>query len=173
MESIHQRIKRLRENKGLSQEALANAVGVKYQSVQEWERKNGTAPTRKRVAAVAKALGVSVSTLISGETSGVAEPQQQYHHEAQNMARTAREEMLLELFRGLTPEQQREATIKILATVQANRSIQKHLDKPLRTYSNEEVAAAYGIPSPSKARRGSAKPKREPGAAMGDFLDDD
>jgi transcriptional regulator with XRE-family HTH domain len=96
MESIHQRIKRLREAKGLSQEALAKLAGVKYQSVQEWERENGTAPSRKRQAKVAVALGVSVPELMTG---GAAVP-------IEEAARDAREEILLHLYRGLIPLQQ-------------------------------------------------------------------
>lgn len=66
VETIHQRIKRLREGKGLSQEALGKAAGVTYQSVQDWE--HSTAPARKRLAAVAKALGVSEQYLLSGQS---------------------------------------------------------------------------------------------------------
>lgn len=66
MDSIHQRIKRLRVAKGLSQEGLAEILGVKYQSVQEWERENGTAPSRKRQADVAEALGVKIEELLLG-----------------------------------------------------------------------------------------------------------
>jgi transcriptional regulator with XRE-family HTH domain len=69
MESIHHRIKRLRESKGLTLEAFASAVGVSYQSVQHWERQSGTAPTRKRMPSVAAALGVSVEYLTGGDTS--------------------------------------------------------------------------------------------------------
>lgn len=70
LETIHQRIKRLREGKGLSQEALGTVAGVTYQSVQEWERDKGTAPSRKRLAAVANALGVTEQYLLSGEQPG-------------------------------------------------------------------------------------------------------
>lgn len=72
VETIHQRIKKLREGKGLSQEALGKAAGVTYQSVQEWERDKGTAPSRKRLAAVATALGVTEQYLLSGEQPGLA-----------------------------------------------------------------------------------------------------
>lgn len=79
---------------------------------------------------------------------------------------SAREQMMLELFRGLTPEQQRELTLDTLAQVEANRSIQKHVHAPLRTYSNEDVKAAYGsVPAPSKPkrqRRGAASAEEDP-----------
>lgn len=47
---------------------LAHAVGLKsYQAVQQWE--TTTAPNRKRAPLVAKALGVSVNYLVTGQDS--------------------------------------------------------------------------------------------------------
>lgn len=144
VESIHQRIKRLREAKKLSQEALADLAGVKYQSVQEWERKDGTAPTRKRQAKVAAALGVTVHELMTG-----SEP-------AQFAILSPKEELLLEMFRIFTPEQQREQLNYVRALYDANRITQPFTGKPLRTISNEEVEAVVGkVPSPALARRKS------------------
>lgn len=71
VDTIHQRIKKLREDKGLSQESLGKAAGVTYQSVQEWEQADGTAPSRKRLKKVADALGVTEQYLLSGEESGL------------------------------------------------------------------------------------------------------
>lgn len=66
METIHDRIHRLREARGLSMEQLASAVGVSWQTVQQWE--NGkTAPKRTRQTLVADALGVTVHELVAGE----------------------------------------------------------------------------------------------------------
>ena len=73
--SIHQRIKQLREAKGLSMEALAKLVGVSaYQTVQQWEREGGTAPKRDRMAVVAAALGTTVAYLVSGNDASTAPP---------------------------------------------------------------------------------------------------
>ena len=66
MESIHYRIKRLRAAKNMTLEELAARVGVSYQTVQQWEREDGTAPKRARQEAVADALGVSVAYLVTG-----------------------------------------------------------------------------------------------------------
>lgn len=64
--NIHQRIKELREQKGLSQEALGKLVGVKWQSVQQWE--NGkSAPSRDRMPVVAEALGTTTEYLMYGK----------------------------------------------------------------------------------------------------------
>jgi transcriptional regulator with XRE-family HTH domain len=160
VESIHKRIKRLREAKGLSQEKLADLVGVAYQSVQEWERDNGTgtAPSRKRQAQVAKALGVTVRELLLGD---------------RNVGLSAREELLLEMFNSFTPEQQREQMNYIRALYNANRITQPFVGKKLRTIGNEEVEVAFGkVPSP---KRSPKKPTKHPGgrdsgAAMDDFL---
>lgn len=67
MKTIHSRIRDLRKKQGLSLEAFAALVEVSWQSVQQWEREDGTAPTRKRLPAVAKALGVSVEELVVGD----------------------------------------------------------------------------------------------------------
>lgn len=62
---IHKRIKALRLEKKLSQTALGNLVGVKYQAVQQWE--NGkTAPDRKLVEDLAKALNTTPEYLLFG-----------------------------------------------------------------------------------------------------------
>lgn len=75
---------------------------------------------------------------------------------------TAREEMILELFRGLTPEQQRELVVETMAQVEGNTYIQQHVKAPLRTFSNEDVEAAFGkVPTPAKVRK--AARQRRPG----------
>lgn len=82
MSTIHQRIKAKREQGNLSMEALAERVGVSWQTVQQWE--NGkTAPQRKRLDVVAAALGTTVDHLVTGEPSelhgsSVREPQAPY-----------------------------------------------------------------------------------------------
>lgn len=81
VDTIHQRIRKLREDKGLSQESLGKAAGVTYQSVQEWEQADGTAPSRKRLKKVADALGVTEQYLLSGDqpdSGGVREPAAEY-----------------------------------------------------------------------------------------------
>lgn len=57
-------------------EELATKIGVRWQTVQQWEKSNGTAPNRKRMPAVAKALGLSQEYLVSGKNTSysVTEP---------------------------------------------------------------------------------------------------
>lgn len=66
MTDIHTRIHDLRTAKNLSMEALAKLLDVNWQTVQQWEKPSGTSPTRKRLPAVAAALGTSVEYLITG-----------------------------------------------------------------------------------------------------------
>lgn len=172
MESIHKRIRRLREAKGLSQQALAKLSGVAYQSVQEWEREGGTAPSRKRQQAVANALGVGVSELVLG-TSALKEPTPTYDKDA--VARDAREEILLYLYRGLFSLQQERLIIRLRALFHANQITRKELgQKVLRGVSDDQVRSAFGdapFHRMKKLKR-KAAPGRELGDAMGDFLDD-
>lgn len=67
--SIHQRIKDLRIAKGLSQDTLADKLGVSRQTVQQWERENGTAPKRSRIGDVAKILETTPEHLLYGDNS--------------------------------------------------------------------------------------------------------
>lgn len=66
--SIHNRIKELRLAKKMSQQDVGAAIGVSWQTVQQWE--NGkTAPNRTRQEKVAKLFEVSVSYLMTGAES--------------------------------------------------------------------------------------------------------
>jgi transcriptional regulator with XRE-family HTH domain len=65
--SIHSRIKSRRLAMGFtSHKALADALGVSWQTVQLWEKEGGTAPKRDRLEAVAKVLGVPSTWLLQG-----------------------------------------------------------------------------------------------------------
>lgn len=140
MESIHKRIKRLREAKGLTQTDLAEMVGVRYQSVQEWERENGTAPARKRMAAVAKVLGVTHQELHTGvtETAANAEAATDTDPRAKKVAA---------LFFWLTEEQKAELLADVQSKAEGNRAIIKQLHSRLRPVSDQHVARTIK-PSP-------------------------
>ena len=62
---IHQRIKMRREELGISQSELARMIGVKPQTVQQWEA-GTTAPKRKRLLDVANALDTTITYLLAG-----------------------------------------------------------------------------------------------------------
>lgn len=52
---------------GLTEQQLADLVGVSRGAVQQWEKEGGTAPKRGNQAAVAKALGLTVAQLMAGQ----------------------------------------------------------------------------------------------------------
>lgn len=64
-DGLRQRIKERRLALGLSQQALANKLGVISLSVSNWER--GTKEPWNNIVALAKALGVSTDWLLTGE----------------------------------------------------------------------------------------------------------
>jgi transcriptional regulator with XRE-family HTH domain len=69
---IGARIRAVRINRVMSQQALAAAVGVSYQSVTKWESGQSRVAA-SRLLAVSKALGVSVGALV-GEDANPKEP---------------------------------------------------------------------------------------------------
>lgn len=83
---LHERILSRRKELGLSQNEVADAIGVNRVSVSNWETegKNGTSPKGKNLLLLAKALKCSPDWLISGEgkpeesIAGVADTSAQY-----------------------------------------------------------------------------------------------
>ena len=84
--SIHQNIKTRRERKQWSQARLAEVVSelesrskpLSWQTVQQWEREDGTRPSSKRLQYVAKALGCTVSELVGEESLIAREEEAEY-----------------------------------------------------------------------------------------------
>ncbi|WP_133818432.1 helix-turn-helix domain-containing protein [Tahibacter aquaticus] len=62
----HIRVLRARRHAGMTQQQLAEHVGVQRSAVAQWERLNGTRPTSSRMAAVAVVTGVSADWLMTG-----------------------------------------------------------------------------------------------------------
>ena len=62
-----QTIKRLREEKGLTQTQLAEMIGVSSKAVSKWETSKGL-PDISLIEPLSQALGVSVMELMSGDT---------------------------------------------------------------------------------------------------------
>jgi transcriptional regulator with XRE-family HTH domain len=61
------KIQRLRQKKGLSQERLAALVGVSVETIRKIEQKSTTSPGVFLVLDIAKALGVDIKKLIVGK----------------------------------------------------------------------------------------------------------
>lgn len=71
-ENLSQRLARLRVEHYLSQEQLANTIGVSRQAVSKWERGEST-PDTDNLIALADEYGISLDGLIRGERLEVAE----------------------------------------------------------------------------------------------------
>ena len=66
--TIHARIKAARKAKGMTEQQLADLIGVTRAAVQQWEREEkGTAPKRTIQGKVAQALGISLAELLGTE----------------------------------------------------------------------------------------------------------
>lgn len=146
VETINQRIRRLRTKKGLSQKDLAATVGVAYQSVQEWERQGGTAPSRKRQEAVAAALGVSHQELMAGAPS-VPTPLS----EGKDVQR------LIVAFGWLTDEQQKSLLADLESKAATNKAISRELGSRWE-YKSDEHVGNHIKPAPKHSPL--KKPKR-------------
>lgn len=118
METIHQRLKRLREAKGLSMSALARTLTIKYQAVQAWE-KGRSAPTRKLLPLVADALGVTPQEIVGGASTA-----------SQSAPKV--DPLVLEiaaLFQWLTNDQKKQFLADLRETAKTNRAIAKELPR--------------------------------------------
>jgi DNA-binding XRE family transcriptional regulator len=62
--NIHEEIRRRRKEKKISQQELADRIGVARSAVAQWEA-GATAPSRRHMEAVAEALGASIAELVS------------------------------------------------------------------------------------------------------------
>ncbi|HEX4854202.1 helix-turn-helix transcriptional regulator [Arenimonas sp.] len=67
MPSTAERIRRARSLAGLSQVALAEAVGVRRSAVAQWERRDGCLPSMQHLIAIAGTTGVRLEWLGTGE----------------------------------------------------------------------------------------------------------
>lgn len=131
VETIHQKIKRLRTRKGMTLEQFAAAVGVKYQSAQQWERNDGTAtaPRRTRLSQVAQVLGVSEAYLLASSLE-----------EEERAPVDPQADRLVRAFFWLTDEQRRQQLGMIEAMAAANKAIAKEISGRVKPVSDEYVA---------------------------------
>lgn len=152
----------VKDSKTVTWAKIAAKMDMTEGGVRHW--RNGTREIKlSEFIALCKAAGVTPEQILADGSAT----------DAKEEALSAKEQMMITLFRGLTPEQQRETVIETLAYVEANRQVQQRfLDKPLRTVSNEEVRAAFGDIPPIKPRRlarEKAKPRRDPSTPLDDY----
>jgi len=106
-------IRRIREARGISQMELAEQVGVSFQQIQKYE-KGVNRISVERVQQIARALGISVSTLFEKErVPMVSEPAVEYSRR-RSMDVTQEEAELLRLFRKVGNKKIREGLLRQL-----------------------------------------------------------
>ena len=163
MTTFGARVRERRLELGMKQPELAKAAGIKQPTVSniEGDRNKGSS----HVAQLAVALKCSAHWLATGKGGkepGAAPTREQL---------TARQEILLYLFSGLVPEQQRAFIERMKAAFESNRTIRRHLgEKQLRFVSNAQIETLFGSVASFRKAQKKSSAKREPGTAMDDFL---
>ena len=103
-EGMAQRIKALRQQKGLTLEQVADVVGVGKSTVRKWETGMIANMRRDKIADLAKALGTTPAYLMGWKEE---EPQNETSPSEPQL--TEGEKMMLELFRRIPEDRQPEA----------------------------------------------------------------
>lgn len=99
--SMAQKIKDLRQERGMTLEEVANIVGVGKSTVRKWETGMIANMKRDKIAALAIALGTTPAYLM-----GWKEDKEDNIASPDKLQLTEGEKMLLELFRQIPEEQQ-------------------------------------------------------------------
>ena len=76
--SLGEKIKACRQNAGMSQEKVAELVGVSRQAVTKWEA-NQSAPNTENLFKLAEILGTTVDLLLASQETGTSPAEQIYH----------------------------------------------------------------------------------------------
>lgn len=77
--ALHERIKACRQNSGLSQEKVAELVGVSRQAVTKWES-GQSAPSTENLFRLAEILGTKVDFLLTDEKKSSPTPAEQIYY---------------------------------------------------------------------------------------------
>lgn len=100
---IGNRIRELRQQAGLSQEKLAEMVGVSFQQIQKYERGHTTLNILK-LQSIAKALKVTISDIFESLPSG-------------QVSLTPQEEELLKSFRRIRNDEMKNCILKLVRNI--------------------------------------------------------
>ena len=106
-EGMAQRIKSLRQKKGLTLEQVADVVGVGKSTVRKWETGMIANMRRDKIADLARALGTTPAYLMGWEE----EPE--IENSPSEPQLTEGEQLMLELFRKI-PEDRQAAALELL-----------------------------------------------------------
>ena len=71
---FEERLYQLRRERGISQEELANIVGVSRQAVQKWES-GASQPNMDNLVAISEYFGVTLDYLLKGEEAAWTAPE--------------------------------------------------------------------------------------------------
>jgi transcriptional regulator with XRE-family HTH domain len=107
-ESMAQKIKDLRQQRGMTLEQVANIVGVGKSTVRKWETGMIANMKRDKIAALAQALGTTPAYLM-----GWKEETKEETNSPDQIILTEGEEMLLKLFRQI-PEENRAMVLEMI-----------------------------------------------------------
>lgn len=144
--------------------AIGKALGVNKQTVAAWKT---SLPRADKLFEYADKLGVAPRWLATGEQPKALEQEPA----AQGTPPLGpKEELLVELFRGLVDHQQRELVSEVRALYNANQEIRKQLNGArLQLVSNEAVEKAFGqVPAPQQKRIKPQRRRTERRGHMGD-----
>ena len=103
-EGMAQRIKNLRQEKGLTLEQVADVVGVGKSTVRKWETGMIANMKRDKIASLAKALGTTPEYLMGWDEKEIP---------PRELELTEGEALMLELFRKI-PEDKQVAALEML-----------------------------------------------------------
>lgn len=107
-ESMAQKIKDLRQQRGMTLEQVANIVGVGKSTVRKWETGMIANMKRDKIAALAQALGTTPAYLM-----GWKEETKEETNSPDQIELTEGEQMLLTLFRQI-PEENRAMVLEMI-----------------------------------------------------------
>lgn len=96
METIGDRVRRLREAKGIARKDLARCAGMSYTGLSDLE--SGKAKTTTKLHRLASILGIDVNYLETGKSSTAPSPQEM---ELQSQSRRLDAEMILDVLHSL------------------------------------------------------------------------
>lgn len=116
METIGDRVRRIREKRGLSQTKLAKSAGITKEGVSAIERSTTKNPRPSTLYALADALGVPDRWLVAGGTLEVSEDAKPYGISQQDW-------QILKALQGLTPSQREEEWRRIQKIERQNKEI--------------------------------------------------
>ena len=114
-EGMAQRIKALRQEKGLTLEYVAAVVGVGKSTVRKWETGMIANMKRDKIADLAKALGTTPAYLM-----GWKEEDEEKKDSPAELQLTEGEKMLLDLFNRV-PEDQQQLVLQMIRAALGNR----------------------------------------------------